>query len=109
MPPALACRCNWIRWNCIGLANGVPAGWRVSVDAVKAIMTGAHAVQVVSSLLQNGPGYLKQMRQGLAEWLEKHEYTSLQQMQGSMNLLRCPDPKAFERANYMMMLQSWKP
>jgi dihydroorotate dehydrogenase (fumarate) len=43
----------------------------------------------------------------MAEWLETHEYESLAQMQGSMNLLRCPDPKAYERTNYVEMLQSW--
>jgi dihydroorotate dehydrogenase (fumarate) len=42
-------------------------------------------------------------------WLEAHEYTSLCQMQGSMNLARCPDPEAFERANYIRVLQGWKP
>jgi hypothetical protein len=29
-------------------------------------------------------------------------------MQGSMNLQRCPDPKAFERANYVDVLHSWR-
>ena len=40
-------------------------------------------------------------------WLEEHEYDSLRQMQGSMNLASCPDPRAYERANYMLMLQGW--
>jgi len=40
--------------------------------------------------------------------MEEHEYHSLCQMQGSMNLTRCPDPAAFERANYVRVLQSWR-
>jgi dihydroorotate dehydrogenase (fumarate) len=40
--------------------------------------------------------------------MEEHEYESLEQMQGSMNLTRCPDPKAFTRTNYMRILRSWK-
>ena len=83
-------------------------GVHTSIDAIKAVMTGAHCVQLVSSLLHNGPAYLAQVRQGMADWMEQHEYESLKQMQGSMNLMRCPDPKVFERANYLHILQSWK-
>jgi dihydroorotate dehydrogenase (fumarate) len=43
----------------------------------------------------------------MAQWLEEHEYESLGQMCGSMSLQRCPNPAAFERANYMRVLQSW--
>jgi dihydroorotate dehydrogenase (fumarate) len=78
------------------------------VDAVKAIQCGAHALQLVSVLLRHGSEKLSELRQGLADWLEQHEYDSLAQMQGNMNLARCPDPKAFERANYMQMLQGWR-
>lgn len=76
-------------------------------DAVKSIMAGAHAVQLVAVLLRHGPGYLRTLRERLAHWLEEHEYESLAQMQGSMNLRGCPDPRAYERANYMLVLQGW--
>ena len=45
----------------------------------------------------------------LARWLEEHEYDSLRQLQRSMSLQRCPDPQAFERGNYVRVLQSWRP
>jgi dihydroorotate dehydrogenase (fumarate) len=83
-------------------------GVHTPVDAVKALMTGAQAVQVVSVLLHNGPGYLRDLRAGLAAWLEQHEYNSVAQLTGSMSLQKCPDPKAFERANYMQILHSWR-
>jgi dihydroorotate dehydrogenase (fumarate) len=83
-------------------------GVHTPVDAVKAVMAGAHAVQMVSALLQRGPEYLGEVRRGLADWLEEHEYESLGQMQGSMGLLRCADPGAYERANYVKILQTWK-
>ena len=76
-------------------------------EVIKAVMTGAHAVQMVSALLRHGPERLATIRNDLAVWLEEHEYESLAQMHGSMNLARCPDPKAFARANYMQILQSW--
>ncbi|MEW6365927.1 MAG: dihydroorotate dehydrogenase-like protein [Acidobacteriota bacterium] len=83
-------------------------GIHTSFDVIKAIMAGAHAVQVVSALLKHGPEYLKDLRDGLARWLEDHEYESLQQALGSMSLEKCPDPGAFERANYMKILQGWQ-
>lgn len=87
---------------------GLTGGVHTPLDVVKGVMAGAHAVQLVSALLQRGPEYLRVLRGELARFLEEHEYESLEQMQGSMDLLACPDPKAYERANYMHMLQSWK-
>jgi dihydroorotate dehydrogenase (fumarate) len=86
----------------------VSGGIHTGIDAVKAIMTGAHAVQMVSVLLTKGPSHLAAIREEMSAWLEEHDYESLQQMQGSMNLQRCPDPKSYERANYMHILQSWR-
>ncbi len=78
-------------------------------DAIKAVMAGADAAQIVSALLQRGPSYLRTVREGMAHWLEEHGYESLAQMRGSMSLSRCADPKAYERANYMRVLQSVRP
>ncbi|HJW34205.1 MAG TPA: dihydroorotate dehydrogenase-like protein [Holophagaceae bacterium] len=78
-------------------------------DALKAVMAGAHSVQVVSSLLIKGPGQLKVLRQGMAEWLEAREYESLRQAHGSMSLSKVPNPGAYERASYMRVLQGWRP
>lgn len=86
----------------------VTGGVHTAVDAIKAVMAGAHAVQLVSALLQHGPEHLNTIREEMVRWMEAHEYHSLRQMQGSMNLTRCPDPAAFERANYVRVLQSWR-
>jgi dihydroorotate dehydrogenase (fumarate) len=59
-------------------------------------------------LLKNGPEYLSVIRKEMVEWMEANSYTSLRQMRGSMGLARCPDPQAFERANYMRTLHSWR-
>ena len=77
------------------------------IDAVKALMSGATGVQVVSALLQHGPRRLGVLLDGLSSWLQEHEYTSVKQLSGSMNLVRCPDPSGYERANYVKLLQSW--
>ena len=84
-------------------------GVHTATDAVKAVMCGAHAVQLVSCLLRHGPEHLTALRDGLGRWLEEHEYESLAQMRGSMDLSRSPDPTAYERANYMEILAGWRP
>ncbi len=86
----------------------VTGGVHSAIDAIKAVMCGANCVQMVSALLERGPAYLGTIRKETAQWLEEHEYDSLQQMHGSMSLLKCPNPAAFERGNYMHILQSWQ-
>ena len=86
----------------------VTGGVHTALDAIRAIMVGAHAVQMVSALLRRGPAYLRTVLDEMSTWMEDHEYTSLRQMQGSMSLARCPDPAAFERANYIRVLQGWR-
>jgi dihydroorotate dehydrogenase (fumarate) len=83
-------------------------GVHTCIDAVKAVMAGAHAVQMVAALLVHGPSHLAKIRRELSHWLEVREYESLEQAQGSMSLLRCPNPEAFERGNYMKVLQTWR-
>ncbi len=77
-------------------------------DAIQAIMAGATGVQMVSAIYRQGPGALTQVRDGLVEWMERHEYESVTQMRGSMSLHKCPNPEATERANYMRVLAGWK-
>lgn len=70
-------------------------------DVIKLLMVGADVTMLCSTLLRNGTSHLRYIEDGLREWMEKHEYESVAQMKGSMSQLRCPDPAAFERAQYM--------
>jgi dihydroorotate dehydrogenase (fumarate) len=77
-------------------------------DVIKALLAGAHTVQLVSVLLKQGPRVLTLLLQGLSRWMEEREYASLDELRGALNLKRCPDPAAHERANYIRILQSWR-
>lgn len=103
-----------LRWLAILAGRVRPAlacsgGVHSAPDAIKAIMAGASAVQLVSALLQHGPSRLTEMKRDLERWMTDHEYESVTQMRGSMSLDRCPDPAAFERGNYVRLLQTWRP
>lgn len=102
-----------LRWLAIlsgtrELSLACSGGVHGPLDALKAVLAGADAVQLVSALLRDGPGRLEEVRRGMAEWLEERKYDSLRQMRGSMNLTRCPDPRAYERANYIDILHGWE-
>jgi dihydroorotate dehydrogenase (fumarate) len=102
-----------IRWLAILFGRtkaslAASGGVHTGLDAVKAVMAGASAVQMVSRLLEDGPQQLRTVLDNMTHWMEEHEYESLEQMRGSMSLQRSPDPAAFERGNYMRILRSWK-
>ena len=76
-------------------------------DVIKAIMAGADVIQMTSVLLKEGIGKIKIILKNLEVWMEEYSYESISDMKGSLSQKNCPDPSAFERANYMKMLKSY--
>ena len=83
------------------------SGVHSSEDALKAIMAGADVVMIATALLRHGPDHLPALLTGMCQWLRENEYASVDQMRGSMTRENCPDPEAFERANYLKALVSY--
>jgi len=83
-------------------------GVQSATEVVKYVMAGADAVMTTSALLRNGVGHLTTLVDGLKIWMEKRQYSSVAQMKGSMSQLKVANPSAFERANYIKVLQSYK-
>jgi len=86
----------------------VTGGVHTALDVIRATMAGADATQMVSALLKNGPSHIKTVLADLVVWMQKQAWTSLSTMRGNMNLLKVPDPEAYQRSNYMLMLQGWR-
>ena len=102
-----------LRWMALleglqGLDFALSGGVHDAKDAVKALMAGATTVQMVSCLLHHGPVHLKGIIDGVLEWMDEHEYTSVQELRGCMSYRKCPDPGGYERANYLRVLQTWQ-
>jgi dihydroorotate dehydrogenase (fumarate) len=91
----------------IRAALAVTGGVEIPADGIKALLAGADAVQMVSSILRHGPAYFGTMREALARWMEWHHLESIGDVRGRVSLLRFPDASAFERANYIRALHSW--
>jgi len=73
------------------------------------MMAGAKVAMMTSALLQHGTERVRAVLASMTEWMEKHEYESVKQMQGSMSQKSVAYPAAFERANYIKVLQSFRP
>jgi dihydroorotate dehydrogenase (fumarate) len=87
---------------------GATRGVHSPVEVVKYLMAGADAVMTTSALLKHGVDYLGTLREGLRTWMEMRRYGSVAQMKGSMSQRNVSDPTAFERANYIKTLESYK-
>jgi len=101
---------RWIAilYGHISASLALTSGVHTAEDAVKAAMAGADIVNVCSALLEKGPGYIAELVQGFSAWMEAHEYESVAQMKGALSQRNVAEPAAFERANYMKVLGSWK-
>lgn len=109
-PSELLLRLRWLGILAPLLRGSLAAtgGIHRDSDAIKAILAGAHVVQLVSVLLRHGPGVLTSLAQGLTAWMEAHGFSRLADFRGRFDLRRCADASAFERANYLRTLQSWR-
>jgi dihydroorotate dehydrogenase (fumarate) len=77
------------------------------IEAIKYLMAGADAVMTTSALLRHGIDFLTTLVDGLRSWMEDREYESVRQMKGSMSQINCLDPGAYERANYIKIIESY--
>jgi dihydroorotate dehydrogenase (fumarate) len=77
-------------------------------DVLKMLMAGANVTMLASALLLHGVDRVAEILKGMRAWMEEKEYVSVRQMIGSLSQKCCPEPTAFERANYMKTLQSYR-
>ena len=77
-------------------------------DVLKMMMAGANATMLCSTLLRYGIDRIRVIEKAMREWMEKHEYDSVKQMQGSLSQIKCANPAAFERSQYMRALAGYK-
>jgi len=108
-PEELLVRLHWTAILCghVRADLGITGGVHSSRDVIKCILAGAKVAFMTSALLRNGVQHAAHVLTELDRWLDEHEYSSVQQMCGSMSHGAVPDPSAFERGNYMKVLSSY--
>ena len=102
-----------LRWIAMLYGNikaslALTTGVHTSEDVLKAIMAGADVANVASVLLEEGVDVISKLIEGVSIWMEEHEYESVGQMKGALSQRNVAEPAAFERANYMKVLGSWR-
>jgi dihydroorotate dehydrogenase (fumarate) len=108
-PMAMRLPMRWIALlhGRIGANLAATSGIHRATDALKMLMAGADVTMLCSILLRRGIGHIRVIEREMLEWLEEHEYESVEQLKGSMSQKNCPDPNAFERAQYMRALSTF--
>jgi dihydroorotate dehydrogenase (fumarate) len=108
-PFAMRLPLRWIAILCghVKASLAATTGIASARDVLKVVMAGADVAQMCSVLLRKGTRELATMLKDMRTWMEEKEYESIGQMKGSMSQRACPDPAAFERANYMKTLNSY--
>jgi dihydroorotate dehydrogenase (fumarate) len=101
---------RWISilYGRVPLDFGLTSGVHTHSDVLKGLMAGANVTMMASELLAHGVGRIGEVKADMMRWMEEREYESVQQMQGSMSQINVREADAFERANYMKVLQAWK-
>jgi dihydroorotate dehydrogenase (fumarate) len=101
-----------LRW--IALLHGkikaslaATSGIHRATDALKMLMVGADVTMLCSTVIRHGIPQIAMIEREMIEWLEEHEYESVRQLKGSLSQKNCPDPAAFERAQYMKSLTGY--
>lgn len=105
----LPLRLHWVAmlYGDVKADMAITGGVHTAADVLKSMMVGARVAMTTSALLAQGITHARKIEEDLLEWMEKHEYESIQQMQGSMSARSVADPAAFQRANYMKVLSSY--
>jgi dihydroorotate dehydrogenase (fumarate) len=100
---------RWIAllYGRIGASLAATTGIHHGVDALKMLMAGADVTMLCSVLLRRGIDHIRVIEREIQEWMEEHEYESVEQIKGIMSQKNCPDPSAFERAQYMRALSTY--
>ena len=83
-------------------------GVHSSQEVIKYLLAGADAVMTTGALLKNEIEYMTALVEGMKNWMEEREYASLADLKGAMSQLNLDDPSAFERANYIKILERYK-
>ena len=110
-PQALRLPMRWIAilYGRIKADLAATSGIHTAQDVIKMLLAGASVTMLCSVLMRHGIERLRVIEEGLLQWMEEHEYDSVQQMRGSMSQQSCANPSEFERAQYMRALQTYRP
>ena len=107
-PQDLRLPLRWIAilYGTLPMDLAASGGVHQAADAIKMLMAGSSVTMMVSALLRHGIAHIATVEKDMRDWLDAHGYASVEQLQGCMSQINCPDPSAFERAQYLKSIQT---
>lgn len=101
-----------IRWIAIlrgqlSINIAATGGIHTAEDALKALLAGADVTHLCSALLMYGPEHLSRIKEKMLHWMDEHEYESIEQLKGSLSVTHAINPSAYERCNYLEVIDSY--
>jgi len=109
-PMAMRLPLRWVAilYDRLSASLAATSGIHRGSDALKMLMAGADVTMLCSALMRHGITHIRVIEHEIATWMNDHEYASVEQLKGSLSHKHCPDPSAFERAQYMRAVGAYK-
>ncbi|MDR0507713.1 MAG: diguanylate cyclase [Dysgonamonadaceae bacterium] len=70
-------------------------------DIVKCILSGASAVEICSTIYQNGHEIISTMKRGIEEWMHSMHFNSIEDFKGILNYSSIENPTMYERLQFL--------
>jgi dihydroorotate dehydrogenase (fumarate) len=108
-PMAMRLPLRWIALlhNRVSASLAATSGIHRASDVLKMLMAGADVTMLCSTIIRHGIPQIAIIERDLEAWINEHDYESVAQLKGSLSQQKCPEPAAFERAQYMKALTSY--
>ena len=102
-----------LRWVALlsgkmGCDISAATGIHNSESAIKQLLAGANTVQIVSALYLKGIDYISELNEGLSNWMDKHNFKTMDDFRGKMAYTSAKNPEAFERVQFMKIYSQIK-
>ncbi len=109
-PMAMRVPLRWVAllYGRIKASLAATSGIHRASDVLKMLMAGADVTMLCSTLIRHGARQVGVIERDMVAWLEEHEYNSVSQLKGSLSQKNCPEPSAFERAQYMKAISKFQ-
>ena len=91
----------------LSLSLAITGGMHTAEDVIKGLLAGADITCMCSVLLDKGPEHIGRVLEQITLWMMDKEYESIEQLKGSLSYQNAINPAAFERANYLEILDNY--
>jgi dihydroorotate dehydrogenase (fumarate) len=86
-------------------ALAATSGVEDPADVAKYLLAGADVVMTTSALLRHGPRHATVVLDGLAAWMGRHGFRTVDELRGMLSAPAAADQAAYERAGYVSAMR----